>query len=220
MRISEEPKYVPALSANWLTPYYDAIVAATTREHTFKHALIAQARIGAGQEILDLASGTGTLAIWLKQAEPSARVTGVDGDQAILAIARRKTLKANVTVQFDHALSNNLPYPDAYFDRIVSSLFFHHLTWENKQRTALELFRIAKPGAEVHIADWGFPDNALMRYLFLSIQLLDGFDNTKDNVSGRLVELFESANFREVVQTQTFSTIFGTMALYKAVKQV
>lgn len=130
MHPSEKNEYIPALSVNWLTPYYDAVVAATTRERMFKHALIEQAGVESGQEVLDLASGTGTLAIWLKQAEPGALVTGVDGDQAILSIARRKALKANVTVKFDHALSNNLPYPDAHFDRIVSSLFFHHLTWE------------------------------------------------------------------------------------------
>lgn len=92
------------------------------------------------------------------------------------------------------------------------------LPWETKKRTALELFRVLKPGAGLQIADWGYPKNNLMRCLFYSIQLLDGFKNTSDNVSGRLIELFWSANFSEVEQTQTFSTIFGTIALYKAVK--
>ncbi|MCP5129936.1 MAG: methyltransferase domain-containing protein [Pseudomonadales bacterium] len=215
---TEKSEYIPALRVNWLTPYYDSIVAATTRERTFKHALIRQTSVGAGERVLDLACGTGTLAVWLKQAVPTALVTGVDGDQAILSIARNKARSANVTVQFDHALSDNLPYPDAYFDRIVSSLFFHHLNWEAKERTAFELFRILKPGAELHVADWGYPKNPLMRCLFYSIQLLDGFENTGDNVAGRLPELFRSAHFSEVKQTQTFSTIFGTMALYKAVK--
>jgi len=106
----------------------------------------------------------------------------------------------------------------AYFDRVVSSLFFHHLTWENKQRTAQELFRILKPGAELHVADWGYPANALMRGLFLSIQLLDGFKNTQDNVSGKLIQLFQQAGFTEVAQWQTFNTIYGTIALYSALK--
>jgi ubiquinone/menaquinone biosynthesis C-methylase UbiE len=210
--------YVPALSFNWLTPYYDAVVGATTRERAFKQALIHQANIKAGQQVLDLASGTGTLAIWVKQSQPLATVTGVDGDPAILSIATRKAEKARVAVQFDQALSYGLPYPDAHFDRVLSSLFFHHLTWENKQRTAQELFRVLKPGAELHVADWGYPANVLMRGLFLSIQLLDGFKNTSDNVSGRLIELFEQAGFSEVVQRQTFSTLYGTMTLYSGVK--
>lgn len=210
--------YVPALGFHWLTPCYDAVIGATTRERTFKQALIRQARFEPGQQILDLACGTGTLAVWIKQSQPQAHVTGVDGDPAVLSIADRKARKAGVSVQFDRALSFDLPYPDAHFDRVVSSLFFHHLSYSDKHRTAQELFRVLKPGAELHVADWGRAANVLMRSLFLSIQLLDGFANTQDNVSGKLVPLFEQAGFTHVSQQQTFSTIFGTMALYRAVK--
>ncbi|MFY9314710.1 MAG: class I SAM-dependent methyltransferase [Burkholderiales bacterium] len=218
MQNQTEPKYVPALGFHWLTPYYDAVVGTTTRERSFKHALIKQARFGPGQRVLDLASGTGTLAIWIKQYQPQANVTGVDGDPAILSLATHKAQKANVSVQFDRALSYSLPYPAAHFDRVVSSLFFHHLSWENKERTVQELFRVLKPGAELHVADWGRAGNILMRGLFLFVQLLDGFKNTQDNVSGKLVTLFEQAGFVDVLQRQTFSTIYGTMALYSAVK--
>ena len=218
MQKDSESDYVPALSYRWLTPYYDAVVGATTRERVFKHALVQQASITAGQQVLDLASGTGTLAIWIKQGQPFATVTGVDGDPAILSMARRKAQRSNVTVQFDQALSYDLPYPAAHFDRVVSSLFFHHLTWPDKERTAREVFRVLKPGGELHVADWGAPGNALMRGLFLSIQILDGFANTQDNVSGRLIELFRQAGFADVAQRQTFSTMYGTMALYAAVK--
>jgi ubiquinone/menaquinone biosynthesis C-methylase UbiE len=218
MQSPTEPKYVPALGFYWLTPYYDAVVGTTTRERSFKLALIKQARFEPGQRVLDLASGTGTLAIWIKQYQPQAIVTGVDGDPAILSLATHKARKANVSVQFDRALSYSLPYPAAHFDRVVSSLFFHHLSWENKERTVQELFRVLKPGAELHVADWGRADNILMRGLFLFVQLLDGFNNTQDNVSGKLVTLFEQAGFLDVTQRQTFSTIYGTMALYSAVK--
>lgn len=213
-----ESKYVPALGFHWLTPYYDAVVGATTRERSFKQALIRQARFKPGQQVLDLACGTGTLAIWVKQHQPQANVTGVDGDPAVLSLASRKAQKANVSVQFDRALSYSLPYPAAHFDRVVSSLFFHHLSWQNKERTAQELFRVLKPGAQLHVADWGRPTNALMRGLFLFIQLLDGFENTQDNVSGKLITLFETAGFVEVSLRQTFGTVYGTMALYSAVK--
>ena len=76
MRRSPTPKYVPALGFDWLTPYYDAVVRATTRERHFKHALIRHASFEPGQRVLDLACGTGTLAIWIKQYQPQADVTG------------------------------------------------------------------------------------------------------------------------------------------------
>ncbi|MDP2368867.1 class I SAM-dependent methyltransferase [Rhodoferax sp.] len=218
MRKPDAKKYVPALGWHWLTPCYDAVVQATTRERRFKQALITQASFEPGQRVLDLASGTGTLAIWIKQHQPHAQVTGVDGDPAILARATRKAQQAEVAVQFDQALSHHLPYPAAHFDRVVSSLFFHHLRWEDKERTARELFQVLKPGAALHVADWGRADNALMRGLFLLVQLLDGFKTTQDNVSGKLVTLFEAAGFVDVQQRQTFHTLLGTMALYSAVK--
>lgn len=210
--------YVPALGFHWLTPFYDVVVAATTRERTFKDALITQSAARTGNRVLDLASGTGTLAILLKQRVPGATVTGVDGDIAVLARARAKAAAAGVAVQFDQALSWSLPYADGQFDGVVSSLFFHHLDWEAKQRTALELFRVLKRGGQLHIADWGRPANFLMRGLFYSIQMLDGFPTTRDNVAGRLPELFRDAGFTGVTEERTFSTIYGTMALYRALR--
>lgn len=68
------------------------------------------------------------------------------------------------------------------------------------------------------MADWGRPQGCLMRGLFIGIQLLDGFENTRDNVAGRLEPLFENAGFVEVTTTQAFNTMFGTLALYRATK--
>lgn len=115
-------------------------------------------------------------------------------------------------------MSTQLPYPEASFDRVLSSLFFHHLSWDAKQRTARELWRVLEPGGELHVADWGRPTSAVMRLLFLSIQLLDGVRNTQANVEGKVPELFTLAGFVEVTQTTSFHTMYGTMALYRAVK--
>ena len=218
MKYSSESKFVPALRFHWLTPYYDVIVGVTTRETTFKHALINQANIKPGNQVLDLASGTGTLSLWIKKHQPQAIVTGIDGDENILSLAIRKAYKENLSVNFEKALSYNLPFPDSHFDRVVSSLFFHHLTWKDKVKTVNETFRVLKPGGELHIADWGQAQNTLMRGLFFFIQILDGIKNTQDNVSGKLIPLFEESGFIDVKQQNTFSTIFGTMSLYCSVK--
>jgi SAM-dependent methyltransferase len=215
---TDESRYVPALGFQWLTPAYDVVVRTTTRERTFKTALIEQADIGPDQEVLDLACGTGTLAIWIKQRHLQANVRGIDGDPNILAIASRKAKEANVPIGFDRGLSFSLPYPDASFDRVLSSLFFHHLCWRDKQRTAQELYRVMRPGGQLHVADWGRASGALMRAAFFAIQLLDGFENTQGNVEGRLVELFREAGFSDVSEQRTFATVFGTLSLYHAVK--
>ncbi len=75
-----------------------------------------------------------------------------------------------------------------------------------------------KPGAELHIADWGRPSNVLMGGLFVFVQLLDGFETTRDNRAGRLIPLFQTAGFREVETSTRINTMFGTLRLYRALR--
>ncbi len=65
---TEKKNYIPALRYDWLTAVYDPVVRLTTREAAFKNALIEQAKIESYQHVLDLACGTGTLAILIKKA--------------------------------------------------------------------------------------------------------------------------------------------------------
>ena len=103
-------KYIPALSYDWLTPFYDPVVRLTTREKTFKKALAEQARIRAAHRVLDLACGTGTLTILLKKTVPQAEVVGLDGDSQILEIAETKARKAGVEIRFEKGMSFDLPF--------------------------------------------------------------------------------------------------------------
>ena len=102
---------------------------------------------------------------------------------------------------------------------MVSSLFFHHLTNKEKAATLSEVRRVLKPGGELHIADWDTPTNILMRTAFLTVQMLDGFETTGDNVRGRLPKMIEEAGLTEVRQTTAINTPLGTMALYQAARQ-
>ena len=210
--------YVPALGHDFLTSLYDPIVALTTRERTFKSHLIRQAEIPDGADVLDLGCGTGTLTTWTAKKRPDARVVGLDGDPKVLSIAARKAAAAGVKLRFDVGLSFALSYPDASFDRVLSSLLFHHLTRSDKRRTIAEIRRVLKPGGQLHVADWGRPSSFLMRILFYPIQVLDGFDSTRDNVHGLLPSLFEEGGFANVSLHRELRTIFGTLALYSARK--
>jgi ubiquinone/menaquinone biosynthesis C-methylase UbiE len=212
------PRFVPALGFKALTPLYDGVVKATTREGLFKQTLIAQANIQPGQHVLDLACGTGTLAVQMAQFQPLAQITGVDGDPEVLARARKKVERAGVRVRLDHANATALPSGAGQFDRVMTSLFFHHLDWPDKQRAASEILRVLKPGGELHMADWGRPANRLMRWLFFPVQVLDGFANTRSHVAGQLVELFQQAGFQAVVERGRISTMFGTLSLYSAAR--
>lgn len=214
--MSAPSNYVPALGYRWLTPLYDSAVRWTTRERTFKRALLAQARLTPGLQVLDLACGTGTLSVWAKQAVPGTHIYGVDGDREVLGRARDKAERAGVEIEFQSGLADQLPYSDASFDRILCSLFFHHLDADGKRRAFAEARRVLNPGGELHVADWGKAANPLMRLAFYGIQLLDGFPNTADNVEGGLPEFMRAAGFQDVAETRQFSTMWGTLSLYRA----
>ena len=114
--------YVPALSFDALTRFYDPLIALTLRERTLKTRLLEQARIAPGHAVLDVGCGTGTLALMAKQRAPSARVAALDGDPAVLAIARRKLERAGVEVELREGLADSTgAFAASSFDRVLSS---------------------------------------------------------------------------------------------------
>ncbi len=108
-----------------------------------------------------------------------------------------------------------LPYPDQYFDRIFSSLMLHHLTRGNKKRTLKEVFRVLKTGGELHVADFGKPQNFIMYLISLVMRRLE---ETGDNIKGLLPGMFHDAGFEKINETDRYMSIFGTISLYRAVK--
>ena len=210
--------YLPAFRFSVLAPFSDPLVALTTRERTFKHELRQQADAGPGHTVLDVGCGTGTLAIWMKQARPEISMTGIDADSTMLAQAKGKAERAEVDIAFEQGLSSHLPYADRAFDRIVSSLFFHHLTRTETGKTIAEIFRVLKPGGLLCVADWRKHANILMRWLFWPVQLLDGFPRTQDNVAGLLPQLFRQGGFAEVAVQGSLATVHGSLAFYRATK--
>lgn len=209
--------YIPALRFACLTGFYDAALAATLKEEKFKSLLVDQARIQPGHRVLDLGCGTATLTILLKTRHSGAEVFGLDGDPEILAIARRKAADTGVAIELREGLAWGAPFEARSFDRVVSSLVFHHLTSENKRRTLACVRELLRPGGELHVADWGEARSVLMRVAFLGVQLLDGFETTADNVAGRLVPMIEEAGFDAVTETHRETTMFGTLSLYRAI---
>lgn len=214
--MTKRGSFIPALRFRVLTPAYDATVRLTTREGVVKRALLAAANLDRATRLLDVGCGTGTFTIEAKRRYPKLDVFGIDPDPAVLTRARKKAHLAGVHVTFLNGSATEIPARDGAFDRVTSSLVFHHLTSDQKHRAAIEINRVLSDRGEFHLADWVQPANLLMRVLFLSVQLLDGTETTKDHAAGRLLELLSSGGLGDVVQHRRFATPAGTVGLISA----
>lgn len=209
--------YIPALTYDRLTALYDPVIRVSTRERRFKSLLLDQAALRPGMRVLDLGCGTGTLAVWAKQRHPDVELVGLDGDPEVLERGRRKAREAGVDVTLDEGLSFDLPYEDGSFDRVLSSLFFHHLKRDAKETTAREVARVLRPeGGELHVADFGHQPDPAMWLLSRMIRYFDGVKVTEDNHAGRLPEIFEAGGLRGARERDRLRTAFGSISFYSA----
>jgi len=113
-------------------------------------AFIARLGIAPGSKLLDVACGTGNLA--LPAARAGAEVTGVDIAANLLVQARERAAADNLAIQFDEGDAEALPYPDASFDIVVS--MFGAMFAPRPALVASELARVLKPGGTLAMANW------------------------------------------------------------------
>ena len=106
--------------------------------------------IADGQDLLDVACGTGNASI--PAAKAGANVTGLDLTPKLLEIAERRSADAGVEISFVEGDAENLPFDAGSFDRVVS--VFGVMFVPDQQRGADELVRVARPGARIGICAW------------------------------------------------------------------
>jgi len=213
--MKEHPNYIPAFHFRWLTQWYDPMIRRLFPEQALKSALISQAHIQPGQNVLDVGCGTGTLTLLIKHTHPNVSVVGLDVDPQVLDIARRKAGQAGETIALQQGSATCLPYPDRSFDRVFASLMLHHLTREDKRLAIGEAFRVLKPGGELHVADFGKPNDLSMWLISLVVRWVE---EVHDNILGLLPVFMAEAGFRPVEETARYRTVTGTLGLYRACK--
>lgn len=127
-----DEKFVPALFGPWGPVVADA------------------AGVARGQAVLDVACGTGVLALAAAAiVGPEGRVAGLDANPEMLTVARGKS----ADVEWREGRAEELPYPDASFDAVVSQFGF--MFFDDRPRALAEMMRVLKPGGRLAVAVCG-----------------------------------------------------------------
>lgn len=206
---------IPAFSFESVRISCAPLVTWVMREAAVASRLAEQGGVEKGQRVLDLGCGAASLAILIKKAQPGAEVIGIDGDKKVLEIAEARMRKQHAVIPLFDAMAFDIPCRDNYFDRVFSSMLFHYHPTKDKIRTAKEIWRILKPGGELHVADLGRPHTTLMALIARITRKVEGVE---DNIQGLLPHILYAANFENIEPTTDLMTIFGTVSLIRAKK--
>lgn len=205
--------YIPAAGKHWRLPFYD-LMAKLLGADAARALFVEQAAVGPGDRVLEIGCGTGSLLLLVKSAQPAAEVVGLDPDPGALAIARRKARRAGVDFQLDQGFADALPYPDASFDRVLSSFMFHHLSGEVKEKTLREARRVLKPGGRFHMVD--FAPSGESRRRGFTAHLIHADRHLKDNAQDRVLAFLRDAGLADARLLAVRPSRIGSTAYYQA----
>ncbi|HEX9938588.1 MAG TPA: class I SAM-dependent methyltransferase [Longimicrobium sp.] len=204
--------YVPAAGRHWALPFYDLLTKLLGADRVRK-TLTEQAACRPGDRVLDVGCGTGSLLVLLKTLQPGADVVGLDPDPGALAIARRKAERAGFSFQLDQGFADALPYPDASFDRVLSSLMYHHLPGAQKEGMLREVRRVLKPGGTFHLLDFAGPGGQRRGFIARHIH---PHRVLRDNDHERVLAAMHAAGLSDARATRRLPSHAGDLQLYQA----
>ncbi|MBI3067327.1 MAG: methyltransferase domain-containing protein [Betaproteobacteria bacterium] len=146
----------------WLAPVYDRYCKVIGLGERFRTDTLRHAQLKPGDRVLDVGCGTGVLTRLAQDAvSPQGTAIGIDPGPAMIAQARDNARAAGNRAEFRLAAVERLPFPDASFDVVLSSLMFHHLPPETKREGLREVLRVLIPGGRLVLVDVGKPGHFL-----------------------------------------------------------
>ncbi|MEW6262912.1 MAG: bifunctional demethylmenaquinone methyltransferase/2-methoxy-6-polyprenyl-1,4-benzoquinol methylase UbiE [Thermodesulfobacteriota bacterium] len=151
------------------------------RDRFWRRAAAGRARTFFTHRILDLACGTGDLALALAEAHPGAQVRGLDFTRPMLVRAKEKIARAGLEKRIDLVAADalSLPFPDRSFDSVTIAFGIRNIP--DRTRALSEMLRVLAPGGRALILELAFPRRFFIRRVY------DGYLNRLIPRLGRLI---------------------------------
>lgn len=211
--------YLPPLRFHWLTRFYDPLMNRLFDDRRRKARFVSALALQRGERILDVGCGTARLAAALAADVARPRLVGIDRDlRSVLEASRtlrRLALSASLVVG-DAAC---LPFACESFDRVASTLVFHHLSTSRKRQALIEILRVLRARGRFLLLDFGPAASLLRRVIFAGVRLFDGWRATAANAAGELPLLIVEAGFSQVQEEYIDDTPFGTLCCYSGARR-
>lgn len=220
---------------NRIAPNYDRLnhIMSMNIDRGWRKRGVALVREAHPKAILDLATGTADLAIYMAQQMPEARVVGLDLSTEMLEVGRRKVAEAALAKQIElkEGDAEALPFSDETFD--VVTVAFGVRNFANLPLSLREMHRVLRGGGRVMILELSTPQNPLVKacyecYAFRFLPWIGGIIS-KDKPAyhylpasirafhrpDQVVEMMREAGFSAVAKERK---CFGIAHIYTAVK--
>ncbi|MGH9797637.1 MAG: methyltransferase domain-containing protein, partial [Candidatus Polarisedimenticolia bacterium] len=172
----------------------------------------------AGARVLDVAAGNGNAT--LAAARRFCDVTSTDYVPVLLDAGLRRADAEGLTIRFQEADAEDLPFPDGSFDVVLST--FGVMFTPDQERAAAELARVCKPGGRIGLANWT-PDGFVGRMFQIIGRYLPPPDGVRSpalwGTPARLAELFGEAAAEVRTRSRCFNFRYRTPAHWLEVFQ-
>ncbi len=162
------PEYYRKIFNSWLIKLYDLLfkIEVHGKDKELRE-LITRKISSKSKRILDMATGTGSVAIEIKKTFPKTEVEGIDLSNEMLEIARKKAKKENIKITFTQQNIESTNFPAESFDDITISFALHEIPTKNRIKTIKEIHRLLKKDGKFIIMDLNYPKNTILKNMLL-----------------------------------------------------
>lgn len=163
----ESPAPTEGRLIRWAS-FYDLLTNIMTlgRIRRLRSLTVDQTLLKAGEKVLDVGCGTGGVTIPAKlRVGKTGTAAGIDPAPEMIAVARKKAVRAGLEIDFRIGVIESLPFPDETFNAVTSSLMMHHLPKPVRVKGLAEIRRVLKPGGRILIADMIRPSPSFLGHL-------------------------------------------------------
>jgi len=193
--ISENDKLMKSQMEK-MVPSYDSYMKKVTfgRERVLREETVDLAQVKAGDCVLEIGCGTGTLTLAAKRkAGASGKAFGIDVIPGMIELSQRKAAQAGEDITFQSGSIDDIPFPANQFDVVMCSFMIFHMPETVRRKGIAEIYRVLKPQGRLLVLDMALPSHPLPRAIAKML-----FGGMLEHELQELRPLMESSGFSNI----------------------